>query len=65
MKDIEQKLDRLYKEYIDYLNEIKLNGCKVMRNSLGQHKVEIRFSQQDFDINTAFGGIFKDIFGGA
>lgn len=38
-KDKEQILNDLWFEYDDYLQELKNNGYKVLRNSEGFHKI--------------------------
>ena len=38
-KDKEQILNELWFEYDDYLNQIKEEGYKVLRNSEGFHKI--------------------------
>ena len=69
---IAENLDRLYKYEMDkYVGELdfwKSKGYKVYRNSDGIHKVvEPPKKQEDYygtDLNTAFGGIFNQIFNG-
>ena len=65
IEEIEARLNSLYfknpKEYTEHVEMFKGMGFKVFRNSFGKHKVQ---SNPNF-INEAFGGIFKDIFGGA
>lgn len=57
-EEIKKNLDALYwkdsYKYQNYLASVKNAGYKVMRNSKGDHKVEV-------DINKAFGEIFGDI----
>ena len=61
--DIENRLSLLYrsgpdsKEYREHLSMIKGMGYKVLRNSKGQHKVQM-------DMSSAFGGVFDKIFNG-
>ena len=63
-KDIEHKLDQLYSHgfdgYAEHLDMVKGLGYKVYRNSDGKHKIRIR---EDY-LDDAFGGIFKNCFGG-
>lgn len=35
----EDELDLLWDEYISYVNELKSEGYKVMRNDAGKHKI--------------------------
>ena len=35
----EKELDYLWKEYISYVDDIKADGYKVLRNSAGKHKI--------------------------
>ena len=45
-KEYSDTLDKLYftdpLRYLKYLNELKSKGYKVLRNSKGKHKVEVR-----------------------
>lgn len=63
---IENKLNELYQSEINkYVSECehwKRMGYKVYRNSEGQHKVIAPIKVEN--INTAFGGIFDEIFYG-
>jgi hypothetical protein len=47
MKDWQEKLNKLYWtdsiEYLRMLNDIKSKGYKVLRNSKGKHKIEVRY----------------------
>jgi hypothetical protein len=47
MKGWEERLNKLYWtdsiEYLRILNDIKDKGYKVLRNSKGEHKIEIRY----------------------
>ena len=61
IEDIQNRLNLLYrsgegsKEYQEHLEMIKGMGYKVLRNSKGQHKVQV-------DMSSAFGGVFDGIF---
>ena len=59
--DMQNKLNQLYwsdpKQYQEHLATIKGIGYKVLRNSKGQHRVQM-------DVSSAFGGIFDKIFNG-
>ena len=59
-EEMAAKLNKLYwqdaEEYQRTLSYYKESGYKVLRNSQGQHKVEHALS-------SAFGGVFKEIFG--
>lgn len=61
ISQIEQKLDDLYctSKYEEYLQTVK-KLYRVFRNSNGKHKLK----PNDNYLNEAFGGVFKDIFGG-
>lgn len=58
--EMTENLNKLYwqdaEEYQRTLAYYKESGYKVLRNSQGQHKVEHPWA-------SAFGGVFKDIFG--
>ena len=45
-KEYEDELNRLYfidpPRYLDLLNDVKRSGYKVLRDSKGRHKVEVR-----------------------
>jgi hypothetical protein len=47
MKEWEEKLNKLYWtdsiEYLRTLDDIKDKGYKVLRNSKGEHKIEVRY----------------------
>ena len=59
IEQIQNDLNRLYftdpERYMERLDTIKGIGYKVLRNSKGQHRVEM-------DMSTAFGGVFDKIF---
>jgi hypothetical protein len=46
MKEWEEKLNKLYwtdaKEYLRTLDDVKNKGYKVLRNSKGKHKIQIK-----------------------
>jgi hypothetical protein len=47
MKEWEEKLNKLYwtdsKEYLRTLDDVKNKGYKVLRNSKGKHKIQIKY----------------------
>lgn len=47
MKEWEEKLNKLYwtdaKEYLRTLGDVKNKGYKVLRNSKGKHKIQIKY----------------------
>ena len=61
INDIQNRLNHLYqngedsKEYQEHLSMIKGMGYKVLRNSAGQHRVQM-------DMSSAFRGVFDKIF---
>ena len=73
---IVQELDRLYEfeidKYITECTDLKRMGYKIYRNSDGKHMIteprrqqrESFYGESVTDINSAFGGIFNEIFGG-
>ena len=78
IETITNELDRLYEfeieKYISECDDLKKMGYKIYRNPAGKHKVVAPQSQANRydsygqpinDLNTMFGGIFGDIFGGS
>ena len=73
---IEQKIDRRSEleidKYITQWTDHKRMGYKIYRNSDGKHMIteprrqqrESFYGESITDINSAFGGIFSEIFGG-
>ena len=70
---IAQELNRLYEfevdKYIAECDHWKRMGYKIFRNSEGKHKVveppQPKYVEgKPVDLNTAFGGIFGEIFNG-
>ena len=47
MKGWEERLNKLYwtdaKEYLRTLDDVKNKGYKVLRNSKGKHKIQIKY----------------------
>lgn len=39
LKDDEYELDFLFEEYTRYIDDLKADGYKVLRNSVGKHKI--------------------------